>query len=86
MFHTNPLNKILAGGGMLFFILPRLAGGAHWLSDIIVGGAPIAAMSLTLMYCTPLQSYLARKSEKLSGWILDKIPQRLLRQCPGRLG
>lgn len=36
----------------LFFMLPRLVGGAHWLTDIAVGGAFIALISLGLGYFT----------------------------------
>ena len=42
----------LATGIALFYMLPRLFGGAHWLSDVIVGGGFIACVSLALGYCT----------------------------------
>lgn len=37
----------------LFFMLPRLVGGAHWLTDIAVGSSVIALCSLGLGYFTP---------------------------------
>lgn len=37
----------------VFFMLPRLTGGAHWLTDIAVGGGFIALTSLALGYFTP---------------------------------
>lgn len=34
--------------------LPRLVSGAHWLSDILVGGLSVALLSLALVWYTPL--------------------------------
>ncbi len=38
----------------LAFQLPRLVGGAHWLSDDLVGGLAIAGLGLAAGLCTPL--------------------------------
>lgn len=50
----------------LFFMLPRLVGGAHWLSDILVGGGTIAGFSLGLGLYTPL---LNTPLDKLEAWL-----------------
>jgi len=38
----------------LIFIMPRLIGGAHWLSDILVGSGTIILASSTLYQATPI--------------------------------
>lgn len=40
----------------LFLSLPRLAVGAHWPSDLIVGSGCITLFVLTWAYCTPFAS------------------------------
>lgn len=40
----------------LFLCLPRLAVGAHWPSDLIVGSGCITLFVLTWAYCTPFAS------------------------------
>lgn len=49
----------------LFFIAPRLIVGAHWLSDILVGSASIAILTLALGYCTPLSHTFAKHFSKI---------------------
>jgi len=39
---------------MIFFSLPRLIAGAHWLSDVLVGGVSIALITLAFGLYTPL--------------------------------
>lgn len=45
--------SVLIGAVSLFFMLPRLFSGAHWLTDIVVGGSLIASQSLAFGYFTP---------------------------------
>ncbi len=42
----------------MVFIMPRLIGGAHWLSDIIVGSTFIVLTSTSLYLATPFQKIL----------------------------
>lgn len=42
--------SLLAGGIAAVFFLPRLFSGAHWFSDVIVGGGFIASISIALGY------------------------------------
>jgi len=62
----------------LFFSLPRLVGGGHWLSDDIVGGGVIALMTLTFVRYTPLYYWL---TTKLVAWFQPVFVQ-LLRYMP----
>lgn len=68
---------------VLFFMLPRLVTGAHWLVDVAVGGLFIALTSFAWAYCTPLGSWIAGGLERLCQPLLP-----LLRRLPvlGRLG
>ncbi len=52
------------------FALPRLFSGAHWLSDIIVGGLFIIILSSGWLYATPLVGILINFVEKK---IISKI-------------
>lgn len=49
-----------------FFILPRLIGGAHWISDVLVGSLPIALVFVAFACFTPLYSFGMRYLERLS--------------------
>lgn len=50
----------------IFFILPRLIVGSHWLSDILVGSASIAILSLAVGYCTPLAQLFTLRRKHVS--------------------
>ena len=50
---------------VIFFSLPRLIAGAHWLSDILVGGVSIALIALAFGLYTPL---LNRVNKVLNKW------------------
>lgn len=60
----------------VFFILPRLTAGAHWLSDNMVGGGFVALQTLAWGYSTPCAEYLSRLIEKVSRPFL-KIAARM---------
>jgi membrane-associated phospholipid phosphatase len=47
----------------VLFMLPRLAGGAHWLTDNIIGAGCIALCGLAWAGMTPLSS-------KIANWLL----------------
>lgn len=76
--------KLLTSIGLvLFFMLPRLVTGAHWLVDVAVGGVFIALISFAWAYCTPLAGWIAAGLERLCQPLLP-----LLQKLPvvGRLG
>lgn len=50
----------------LFFILPRLIAGAHWLSDNLVGGGFVVLQTLAWGYCSIFGDKLYQLLEKLS--------------------
>jgi|APSaa5957512622_1039677.scaffolds.fasta_scaffold31027_2 membrane-associated phospholipid phosphatase len=43
---------------VIFFSLPRLIAGAHWLSDVLVGGVGIALISLAFGLYTPVLNHI----------------------------
>lgn len=47
---------VAAALGMVAFMLPRLAGGGHWLSDIVVGSLSFYLLFFPLFIFKPLQS------------------------------
>ena len=53
----------------IFFILPRLIGGAHWLSDALVGSLPIALIVLAWGLYSPLYYYTFR----MAAWLTQKL-------------
>ncbi|PWU06336.1 MAG: hypothetical protein C5B43_01905 [Verrucomicrobia bacterium] len=48
---------------MLFFILPRLISGGHWLTDLIMGSLPIAVLAFTVwtILYKALEKFFTRK-------------------------
>ena len=67
----------------IFFMLPRIVGGAHWASDNVVGGAFSAMVTLSWAFCTPLLHHLTNATHRLLTpliRLIAKIP--LLNQLP----
>lgn len=60
---------LLAYVSSIFFILPRLIAGAHWLTDSLLGSLPLSLIVIAWACYTPLMplslSYLERLSSKL---------------------
>lgn len=58
------------------FIMPRMVGGGHWMTDIFVGGGALTLITVSWALCTPLQrkfyKLLHKPAAKLTG-IVDKI-------------
>ena len=50
----------------LFFILPRLIAGAHWLSDNLVGGGFVVLQTLAWGYCSIFGDKLYQLLERLA--------------------
>lgn len=58
---------------VLFFCLPRLVTGAHWLVDVAVGGIFLALFTYAWGYCTPLAGLIAAGLERLFQPILPLV-------------
>jgi membrane-associated phospholipid phosphatase len=54
---------------VLVFSMLRLMAGAHWFSDVMVGGISIATMTLAFGLYTPLLNYV----NKILGNIASKF-------------
>jgi len=57
-------------GIILLFILPQLAGGLHWVTDIAVGSLIVALPAMALFFATPLHT-------RLAGWLTAEARSRL---------
>ena len=55
---------------MVFVSVPRLAGGGHWFTDVIVGGGAACLILLPWLAISPLVAWM----EKLVGWGWSKAP------------
>jgi putative membrane protein len=51
---------LLALGLTIAFSLPRMAAGAHWLTDALVGGGFVTLLTAALIFGTPLLHHLNR--------------------------
>lgn len=51
----------------LLAALPRLVGGAHWLTDDVVGSGAVVSASMGIYLATPLHALLLRPAERLLG-------------------
>lgn len=51
---------LLALGLTVAFALPRMAAGAHWLTDALVGGGFVTLLTAALIFGTPVLHYLNR--------------------------
>ncbi len=49
----------------VFFCLPRLIVGAHWITDILLGGGSIAVVTLSIVSGSPLAFWVIYFIEKL---------------------
>lgn len=70
----GPRLGLLATLYAIFFCLPRLVVGAHWLTDNIMGSAAIAVLATSLAFGTPFANWAI-------GW-LEKGINRLRRPQP----
>ena len=59
------------------FMLPRLVGGAHWLTDDVIGGVVPAVLVVSWLLATPLGYYLTKMFLPLVKGIIALIPRRL---------
>lgn len=56
----------------VYWLLPRMVVGAHWLTDSIVGSLSLSTIMLAWLLATPLHSWLLRaiqpRVEAIAGW------------------
>jgi membrane-associated phospholipid phosphatase len=58
---------------VVLFSLPRLMAGAHWLSDILVGGVSTALTALAFGLYTPILNKAQRGLTKIANNILGRL-------------
>jgi membrane-associated phospholipid phosphatase len=63
--------------------LPRLVGGAHWITDVVVGGGHITLAGAALLWGTPLPEKATSLIQAvLLRWRLDAAIQRVFNRLP----
>lgn len=68
-FYMSRIYGVIAIIMMIFFTLPRLMSGAHWLTDEIVGAVALGVITLGWLFATPLH---AAAIKRLEGWIIKR--------------
>lgn len=58
----------------IFTCIPRVVLGAHWLSDIIIGGGLITITTMSLALCTPFHARCIDKIENFFGLCRRRVP------------
>ena len=56
----------------ILFVLPRMVGGGHWTTDILVGGGTITLITCSWALCSPLQKFAMKVLHK-PGILVMKI-------------
>lgn len=65
IFYTMGWKKgLIAFAYAIFFCLPRLIAGAHWLTDVIIGSVSIAILMSSLAFGLPIGSFIIRLIER----------------------
>lgn len=62
---------LLAAALTLVFALPRMAAGAHWMTDALVGGGFVTLLTAAVLLGTPALHYLQRFMRRLSDPVVD---------------
>ena len=68
---------VAAAFGMVFFVLPRLAGGGHWLSDILAGSLSFYLFFFPLFMFGPLREWSLNRLKI----IFRSVQSRMNRSC-----
>lgn len=75
--HARDLRLLETWIVAVFFMLPRLVAGAHWLTDAVVGGGVIALLSIAIAQFTPagarIADWLDAHTAGLRKW-LQRVP------------
>lgn len=69
MFQSVTWRSFFAAGLPLIMVLPRMIAGAHWFSDVAVGGLVVALPVLGWTFYSPVVSRLANGM----AWALDPL-------------
>lgn len=67
--------------GILFFSLPRMAGGGHWASDLLAGSMIYYALLFPLFMFAPIRERGIRLLRQPAAWI-NRLLAVILRQDP----
>ncbi|WP_421866469.1 undecaprenyl phosphate translocase family protein [Parvibaculum sp.] len=54
-----------------FFALPRIAAGAHWATDAVIGGGAMALVTFAIIVGTPITWHIYRAALKPADWALS---------------
>lgn len=63
-FYLPRAYAVVAWFFAVVFMIPRLIGGAHWLTDDLVGSVAIAGFVLSIVLATPLHAVMVRGLER----------------------
>lgn len=58
LIYAKKKYKLVSIPVALFFMLPRLVSGAHWITDIVVGSVFVTLLSVALVCYTPLGEHV----------------------------
>lgn len=72
-FHVGRRRGLITMACLLPFMLPRLVGGAHWLTDILVGSVFMALLSLSWWFATPLSALATDLAQALIRRVLAAL-------------
>lgn len=61
----------------VLILLPRMVGGAHWLTDNLVGSGTLVLLYMAWFLCTPFGFLVRTTGEKVLGFILPRSWQRV---------
>lgn len=54
-----------------FFALPRIAAGAHWATDAVIGGGSVTLITFAIVAGTPIPWMIYRQALKPTDWALS---------------
>ncbi|SMN00901.1 Putative membrane protein [uncultured Candidatus Thioglobus sp.] len=73
LFFTRNKYSIAIALLVILFSLPRFMAGAHWFSDIAVGGLSVTLIALAFALYTPLLNNPQKNLSKIANNILNRI-------------
>lgn len=68
----------IAGIYAIFFCLPRLVAGAHWLTDILIGSLSIVFLVISLTLGTPFATWMVNLIENWMQKIFFRLKRRIV--------